>query len=148
MPLPVPNLDDRSFDGLVADLLARIPAHTPEWTHAGEGDPGRTLIELFAFMGDALLFRLNQVPEKQRRVFLNLLGLPRRPAAPARGLIALTLPEEVRGAVDLRTRASLARPLPFESLDEVSLAPVTGEGYMKRRLSGDERRALDDTLAQ
>ncbi len=148
MPLPVPNLDDRSFDDLVADLLARIPAHTPEWTHAGEGDPGRTLIELFAFMGDALLFRLNQVPEKQRRVFLNLLGLPRRPAAPARGLIALTLPDEARGAVDLRTRASLARPLPFETVDELSLAPVTGEVYMKRRLSGDERRALDDTLAQ
>jgi hypothetical protein len=148
MPLPVPNLDDRSFDDLVADLLARIPAHTPEWTHAAEGDPGRTLIELFAFMGDALLFRLNQVPEKQRRVFLNLLGLPRRPALPARGLIALGLPDEARTAVDLRTRAGVARPVPFETTDEVSIAPVIGEVYIKRRLAPDERRALGDTLAQ
>jgi hypothetical protein len=148
MPLPVPNLDDRGFDDLVADLIARIPAHTPEWTHVREGDPGRTLIELFAFLGDTLLFRVNQIPEKQRRAFLNLLGMPRRPAQPSRGLIALALPDEARTAVDLRARAVVAKPLPFESLDEVSLAPVTGEVYVKRRLSEPERRALDETLGQ
>jgi hypothetical protein len=148
MALPVPNLDDRGFDDLVADLVARIPAHTPEWTHVREGDPGRTLIELFAFLGDTLLFRVNQIPEKQRRVFLNLLGMPRRAAQPARGLIALALPDEVRGAVDLLSRAVIAKPLPFETIDEVSIAPVSGEVYLKRRLSDAERRALDQTLGQ
>lgn len=148
MPLPVPNLDDRSFDDLVADLTARIPAHTPEWTHVRAGDPGRTLIELFAFLGDTLLYRVNQIPEKQRLAFLNLLGMPRRPALPARGLIALALPDEARSAVDLRARATVAKPLPFEAIDEVSIAPVTGEVYLKRRLSIGERRALDDTLGQ
>lgn len=148
MPLPVPNLDDRGFDDLVADLVARIPAHTPEWTHVREGDPGRTLIELFAFLGDTLLFRVNQIPEKQRRAFLNLLGMPRRAAQPARGLIALALPDEVRSAVDLRSRAVVTKPLPFETIDEVSIAPVTGEVYLKRRLSDIERRALDQTLGQ
>ena len=57
MALPVPNLDDRRFDDLVEDLVARIPAHTPEWTDPRLGDPGRTLIELFAWLGDALLYR-------------------------------------------------------------------------------------------
>ena len=82
MPLPVPQLDDRRFDDLVAELLARIPAHTPEWTNPRVGDPGRTLIELFAFLGDTLLYRANQVPERQRRVFLNLLGLGLKAGAP------------------------------------------------------------------
>ncbi len=148
MPLPVPNLDDRSFDDLVADLIARISAHTPEWTHVREGDPGRTLLELFAFLGDALLFRVNQIPEKQRRAFLNLLGLPRRPAVPARTLVQLALPPEARMAVDLRARATLAKPVPFETIDEVSVAPVTGEVYLKRRLTDSERRQLDEMLAQ
>lgn len=148
MPLPVPNLDDRGFDDLVADLISRIPAHTPEWTHVREGDPGRTLIELFAFLGDALLYRVNQIPEKQRRVFLNLLGMPRRPATPARGLIQLALPDEARDAVDLRARATIAKPLPFETAEEVSLAPISGEVYLKRRLGPEERRELDETLAQ
>jgi hypothetical protein len=148
VPLHVPELDDRRFDDLVADMLARIPAHTPEWTHPRVGDPGRTLIELFAFLGDALLYRANQVPERQRRVFLNLLGLGLKPARPARGLVALRLPDEGRDAVDLRARARIDRPLPFETLQEVSIAPVTGEVYLKRRVTVDTHPELSDTIAQ
>jgi hypothetical protein len=44
MPIIPPALDDRSYYDLVAELLARIPAQTPEWTNPPPGDPGRTLI--------------------------------------------------------------------------------------------------------
>ncbi len=148
MPLPVPQLDDRRFDDLVAELLARIPAHTPEWTNPRVGDPGRTLIELFAFLGDTLLYRANQVPERQRRVFLNLLGLGLKPARPARGLLALRLSDEGRDAVDLRARARIERPVPFETLQEVSIAPVSGEVYIKRRVSVESHPELTETIAQ
>lgn len=148
MSLPVPSLDDRRFDDLVAELLDRIPAHTPEWTHPSPGDPGRTLIELFAFLGDTILFRANQVPERQRRVFLNLLGLGRRPARPARGLLALRLPDEAREAVDLRQGARVDKPLPFESGEEVSIAPVSGEVYIKRRVGVATHPELAETIAQ
>jgi hypothetical protein len=148
VPLPVPELDDRRFDDLVAELLARIPAHTPEWTNPRVGDPGRTLIELFAFLGDTLLYRANQVPERQKRVFLNLLGLGLKPARPARGLVALRLPDEGRDAVDLRERARIERPVPFETLQELSIAPVTGEVYLKRRVTVDTHPELSDTIAQ
>ena len=46
MPIRPPALDDRGFNDLVADMLRRVPAHTPEWTDLREGDPGRTLIDL------------------------------------------------------------------------------------------------------
>jgi len=39
MPIRPPVLDDRSYDDLVEELLARIPAHTPDWTHPRPGDP-------------------------------------------------------------------------------------------------------------
>jgi Baseplate J-like protein len=148
VPLTVPQLDDRSFEQLVAELLARIPAHTPEWTNPRVGDPGRTLIELFAFLGDTLLYRANQVPERQRRVFLNLLGLGLKPARPARGLVALRLPDDGRDAVDLRARARIERPVPFETLQEVSIAPVVGEAYIKRRVSAESHPELTETIAQ
>src|SRR5882757_6817349 len=48
----------------VSELVARIPAHTPEWTNPRPGDPGRSLIELFAWLGDALLYRVNLIPER------------------------------------------------------------------------------------
>src|SRR4051812_33892511 len=90
MPIRPPSLDDRRFDDLVDDLIARIPAHTPEWTNPRLGDPGRTLIELFAWLGDALLYRANLVPERQRLVFLKLLGMGLRPAQPACGIVSLS----------------------------------------------------------
>ena len=87
MPIRPPALDDRGFNDLVADMVRRVPAHTPEWTDLREGDPGRTLIDLFAWMGDTILYRANLIPERQRLAFLRLLGKPLRPAMPARGIV-------------------------------------------------------------
>ncbi len=83
MPLNPPALDDRSYDDLVQEMLASIPAHTPEWTSPQIGDPGRTLIELFAWLADTILYRANLIPERQRIAFLRLLGQPTPP--PRRG---------------------------------------------------------------
>jgi hypothetical protein len=59
MPLTVPSLDDRTYQDLRDEALARIPVHTPEWTNFNESDPGVTLIELFAFLTENLLYRSN-----------------------------------------------------------------------------------------
>ncbi|MEZ4639658.1 MAG: hypothetical protein R2856_32645 [Caldilineaceae bacterium] len=48
--------------------------------HVAPGDPGLTLIELFSWMADALLYRANLIPERQRLAFLRLLGMTMRPA--------------------------------------------------------------------
>ena len=89
MPIQLPNLDDRSYRQLVDEMLARVPVHTPEWTQFGEADPGVTLLELFAFLGENLLYRANQIPERNRLKFLQLLNLPLQPATPARALVTL-----------------------------------------------------------
>lgn len=75
MPITPPRLDDRGYDDLVAELLARVPAHTPEWTPQQVGDPGRTLLELFAWLADTVLYRANLIPERQRLAFLQLLAV-------------------------------------------------------------------------
>ncbi len=89
MPLIPPALDDRSYSDLVQDMLASIPAHTPEWTIQQMGDPGRTLIELFAWLADSILYRANLIPERQRLAFLKLLGMPLQPAAAATGMLSI-----------------------------------------------------------
>src|SRR5215475_12798382 len=75
MGLEAPRLDDRSFDDLVAEARARIRLYTPEWTDHNVSDPGITLIELFAWMTDILLYRLNQVPDLHYIKFLEMLGV-------------------------------------------------------------------------
>ena len=147
MPIQPPSLDDRRFDDLVDDLLARIPAHTPEWTNPRLGDPGRTLIELFAWLGDALLYRANLVPERQRLVFLKLLGMGLQPAQPATGIVSLSFAQTtVLDAHTLAPQATLSGALPFESLAETTVLPVTGEAYIKRALSGAEQASRSDLL--
>lgn len=90
MPIEIPSIDDRRYQQLVDDTLARIPTHTPEWTNFNVSDPGVTLIQLFAFLTESLLYRANQIPERNRLKFLQLLGVPLQPASSARGIITIS----------------------------------------------------------
>lgn len=147
MPILPPSLDDRRFDDLVEELVARIPAHTPEWTNPRLGDPGRTLIELFAWLGDALLYRANLVPERQRLVFLKLLGLGMKPALPARGIVSLAFAQDTElNACTLAPRATLKAAMPFETLAETTVLPITGEAYIKRRLADSEQAKRSELM--
>jgi predicted phage baseplate assembly protein len=147
MSFQPPSLDDRRFDDFVEEMIARIPAHTPEWTNPRLGDPGRTLIELFAWLGDALLYRANLVPERQRLVFLKLLGQPLKPARPATGVVALAYAQETVTAVtSLAPGARIAGPVPFETLAETTVVPVTAEAYYKRALDDAEAARMAEVI--
>jgi hypothetical protein len=75
MPLRQPKLDDRTFQDLDNEAKRLIPRYTPEWTDHNLSDPGVTLIELFAWMVDILLYRIIRVPEKNYIRFRDLLGI-------------------------------------------------------------------------
>jgi predicted phage baseplate assembly protein len=136
MPLPIPNLDDRRFDDLVAEATARIEAHTPEWSNIAPGDPGSALIDLFAWLTETILYRQNLIPLRQRRAFMNLLSMPLRPAAPATGLVcvdarALSLPPALAawqttftaGAVTFTSTTDL-QPTPLQLVPMIKAAYV------------------------
>jgi hypothetical protein len=148
MPIVPPSLDDRSYDDLVQELLARIPAHAPEYTHPVPGDPGRTLIELFAWLGDALLYRVNLIPERQRLVFLSLLGIPLRPATPARTVLSLGTAQPRTLPFTLLRGARVEATPPFETLAETTVLPVTAAPWVKRRVQPGADRQLDTLLRE
>src|SRR5215208_6864588 len=105
MPLPKPILDDRSYQQLRDELVRRIPVYTPEWTDHNASDPGITLLELFAFLGENLLYRFNQLPETAKLAFLRLLDIPLRPAAPARAMVTMTTEAPAGALVNLNSEA-------------------------------------------
>ncbi len=84
MSLIAPKLDDRHFQDLVDEAKKRIPHYVKEWTDHNVSDPGVTLIELFAWMTDVLLYRLNQVPDKHYVKFMEMLGMTLQPPQPAK----------------------------------------------------------------
>ncbi|HKP86446.1 MAG TPA: putative baseplate assembly protein [Blastocatellia bacterium] len=127
MPIPNPILDDRSYQQLRDELVRRIPVYTPEWTDHNASDPGITLIELFAFLGENLLFRFNQIPETARLEFLRLLQIPLRPATAAKALVTLTSKKPDKTRVDLHSELR-AGNLSFETQTEVVVLPVSALG--------------------
>ena len=68
-----PVLDDVTYADLVAQAVARIPALAPEWTDHNPTDPGITLVELFAFLAEMLVYQADQLPPDRTRAFLRLL---------------------------------------------------------------------------
>lgn len=74
MSLQLPNLDDRRYEDLVAEALSLIPTYAPEWTNHNPSDPGVTLVELFAYLSEMLIYRLNRVTSGNVLSFLKLLN--------------------------------------------------------------------------
>jgi hypothetical protein len=77
-----PNLDDRTFDDLFAAAKARALTVSPDWEFT-PSDPGTVLLELFAFLTEVLIYRVNRIPEKAYIEFLGLLGVQVLPPAAA-----------------------------------------------------------------
>jgi hypothetical protein len=91
MPIVSPQLDDLTYDRVVAELTRRIPVYSPEWTNYNDSDPGYTLIQLFAYLAEMVGYRLNQIPEKNQIALLQLLGIKLNPAKAATTRLALLL---------------------------------------------------------
>ncbi len=68
------HLDDRTYADLVEEARAMIPSLYPDWTNHNPSDPGITLIELFAWLVEMLLYRVNVVPRASYWTFLKLLN--------------------------------------------------------------------------
>jgi predicted phage baseplate assembly protein len=89
--LEAPNLDDRTWQDIVDEARALIPRYAPEWTDHNPSDPGMALVELFAYLVEGLIYRLNRVPEKNLIGFLDLMGITRAPARPATTDLVFTI---------------------------------------------------------
>jgi hypothetical protein len=142
MPLPQPILDDRSYQQLRDELVRRIPVYAPEWTDLNPSDPGITLIELFAFLGENLLFRFNQIPESTKLQFLRLLDVPLRPASVATGVVAFTT--EQRDGVLVPQRSTVrAGSVPYQTTVEAHAWPLSARAVGRLRREdpnpGEER---------
>ena len=137
MPLPIPNLDDRRFDDLVAEARTRLANHLPELTQIAPGDPVHALIDLFAYFTETMLYRANLIPERQRRVVLNLLQVPLRNARPSKGVVCIdagprtvNLPPLLRDGVQLKAGSQS-----FTGVGELQPTPLALSVAIKERIS-------------
>jgi predicted phage baseplate assembly protein len=132
MALMVPNLDDRRFQDLVDDAKRLVQQRCPEWTDHNVSDPGVTLIELFAWMTDQLVYRLNRVPERNYVKFLELIGVTLFPPTAARTQVTLWLtspqPDVVRipaGTQVATVRTETDEAIVFGTTEDLPIVPAS-----------------------
>nr|WP_042177850.1 putative baseplate assembly protein [Kibdelosporangium sp. MJ126-NF4]CEL12809.1 FIG01122338: hypothetical protein [Kibdelosporangium sp. MJ126-NF4]CTQ98495.1 FIG01122338: hypothetical protein [Kibdelosporangium sp. MJ126-NF4] len=130
MALPAPNLDDRRYEDLVADAVAMVRRTCPEWTDQNPSDPGMTLIETFAYLSYQLIYRLNQVPDRIRLKFLDLIGLRLHPPTPALAGVTfwLSAPASATLVVPAGTEVGTLRtdaeaPVVFSTVADLRIVP-------------------------
>jgi predicted phage baseplate assembly protein len=151
MPLPAPNLDDRRFQDFVDDAKRLIQRRIPAWTDHNVHDPGVTLIEAVATIADQLGYRLNQVPERHYRKFLDLLGIMLRPPAAARADLTfrLSAPRSELVKVPAGTQVATRRlpgeeQISFTTLASLDIVPVSLTELRAAPAVGDEPSYLTD----
>ena len=131
MPLPSPNLDDRTFEQLVKEASEQISRSCPQWTDLSVGDPGMALLESFAHITEVMIYRLNRLPEKAYVEFLRLMGVKLYPPAAATVALRFSLarPQNNPVVIPRGTRVTPARtsadtqPPIFVTAHSVSIEP-------------------------
>ena len=130
MPLSLPNLDDRRWQDLTQEAVALIPRYAPQWTDFNTHDPGITLLELFAWLSESLIYRLNLVPDRFKWKFLSLIGFRRHGPQPSHTVLMFqpiptgTQFELPKGAQFQGTALSGMAAV-FSTVRAVDLSPVT-----------------------
>jgi len=127
--IPAPNLDDRTFEDIVQEAITLIPKYCPEWTNHNATDPGVTLIELFAWMTEMVIYRLNKVTDKNYLAFLELMGIHQQPPQPAQALLCFRLVDKAEAQqVPAGTRVATVQTasedaIVFETVRDLQVLP-------------------------
>jgi predicted phage baseplate assembly protein len=108
--LPEIQLDDRRFQDLVSEARLKISRSCPEWTEHNVSDPGITLIELFAWMTEMTIYRLNRVPDKLHVSLLELLGIRLDGPSAAQTTLRFRLPEVATESLTISAGTEVGTP--------------------------------------
>jgi predicted phage baseplate assembly protein len=152
MPIPNPDLDNKSFAEIVEEAKKKIVTYSPLWTDHNASDPGITLLELFGWLAEAQLYSLNRIREKNYHKFVQLLGVKPSKAVPAEMVISI-IPSKVAHSINkgsiLESVASSDQTVIFETLEDSYVAPITigMTGTFSQVGFRDEAAALENSDA-
>jgi predicted phage baseplate assembly protein len=142
MPLPLPRLDNRTFDQLVDEGQVLLPRYAPGWTDYNAHDPGITLLELLAWLAELDFYRLDRVPPASTRAFLRLAGVVPRAAQTAQTVVVAAPLAAADVPAGAGARGGDARPI-FQTTRAASLTPA----HLVAVLSGPATDLVDRTQA-
>lgn len=138
MSLPIPDLDNKGFAQFVEEARKLIPGYSSEWTDHNLSDPGITLIDLFAWLSEIELYRMNLVTDRHRFKYLKLLGIKPQPAKQARVDLTFTYAKEKNFVKGTRVWTKISdKEVNFQLEEDITVVPAKLEKIIvNERTSG------------
>ena len=120
--LPLPELDDQSFQQIIEDARKMIPQLFAGWTDENYHDPGITLIELLAWLTEMQQYYLNRITDKNELKFLKLMGIKLQAALSSKTEVSFS---NVHKAISIPANTRLtAGDQIFETTEALNLLPA------------------------
>ena len=148
------QLDARTRRDLVAEAQAGLAAACPDLRIGADRDPGRALIELFAWMSGLAVERLGRVPDKLHLALLDMLGIELRGPAPARADVRLRLSAPAQRPVTIRTgtevgtvRSATEESVVFTLQENFTIEPLRPAAYAIERAGAAKEIGVADGVA-
>ena len=146
MPFVIPQLDDQSYSEILQEAMVRISVHNPEWTNFNDSDPGITILQLFSFMQENLLYRANLIPERNRLKFLTLLGISLTPASSAQGVVTIANERGPLETVTLPANLPMsAGQVGFVTQNGLDVLPIEMQVFYRQPLSDTDQQNAQQT---
>ncbi|MCX7746450.1 MAG: putative baseplate assembly protein [Clostridia bacterium] len=140
--LPLPNLDNKTYQQLFDESVKLIKKYYPQWTDENLHDPGITLIEMLAWLVEMQQYYLNQLTPKSYLKFLKLLGITPLGFKPQRlniGFRGIKKPVKV-----LKGTPVFAGDIPFELCEGLLLMPVKIEKILVKSMTQTYEHSLPE----
>jgi hypothetical protein len=122
------------YDDIIEEMMQLIPQYCPEWTNLGPADPGVTLVQLFAWMTEMVLYRVNRVPDKTYIHFLNFIGEDRNVARPSVAPVTFSTRLDEAVEVPAYTTCATRQTENRVALNFLTVEPLTVHSAQIRRL--------------
>ena len=127
------NLDDKSYEDILAEAISQIPLYSDEWTNYNNSDPGITMVQNLSAFSLLQQAAINEVTEPIRRNLLRLLGFEAAQDRPARVFAVCSAQEPVSLPAHWKCRVGelffeTERPVTVQPWGVGSVYAVTPEG--------------------
>ncbi len=121
-----PEIDGRSFDMLLSEILEKVPQYSKEWTLLAADDLGIGMCASSGQMVMSILERLNRFPEKVFVALLEVIGMRLQPPRPAETLLSFRMTLGRNDGVWLPRGVRVAREYKRDDRQKLNGARFTG----------------------
>lgn len=124
-----PEAIKKNIDSLIKDMEGKAPFYTPDWQYGDQDDPATALLNIFAYLSEIVIKRLNQAPDKHFLGFLETVGASLLPAQSANAPLTFVPGKGATGGILIPalTQASAAgadgKPVIFETESNTIATP-------------------------